>query len=295
MAYKKASKKKSPKKMKMGGDYMEPNKELSFGGMKGKYQAAGARPESKADPKKAPDYRPTTSNRAGTGRPLTSGTKGTPVKSSGTAAGPGMREKTQQDQILKRPKANAREKKQNTPQGTGEGREGKSGSTVARVAPKPKAAPKKLNPRGPKKIEDNKTEKSLKKSNVQKVKAKGPSQIKSTASPTLKRASAPAAKSKKEERINKRAERVADRKMKMEKPTRLEKKEARIDKRTDRVMARKEKKAGINAAKARLKAARRLGAGGLKDVPEGSKGKGLSKLPTAVRNKMGFKRYGGKK
>ena len=32
----------------------------------------------------------------------------------------------------------------------------------------------------------------------------------------------------------------------------------------------------------------------LKDVPEGNKGKGLSKLPTAVRNKMGFKKQGGK-
>ena len=33
--------------------------------------------------------------------------------------------------------------------------------------------------------------------------------------------------------------------------------------------------------------------GALKDVPEGSKGKGLSKLPTGVRNKMGFKQRGG--
>ena len=33
--------------------------------------------------------------------------------------------------------------------------------------------------------------------------------------------------------------------------------------------------------------------GGLKDVPPGSKGKGLSKLPTPVRNKMGFKKKGG--
>jgi hypothetical protein len=33
--------------------------------------------------------------------------------------------------------------------------------------------------------------------------------------------------------------------------------------------------------------------GGLKDVPPGNKGKGLSKLPTPVRNKMGFKKKGG--
>ena len=33
--------------------------------------------------------------------------------------------------------------------------------------------------------------------------------------------------------------------------------------------------------------------GGLKDVPPGDKGKGLSKLPAPVRNKMGFKKKGG--
>ena len=32
----------------------------------------------------------------------------------------------------------------------------------------------------------------------------------------------------------------------------------------------------------------------LKDIPEGNKGKGLSKLPKSVRNKMGFKKQGGK-
>jgi len=32
----------------------------------------------------------------------------------------------------------------------------------------------------------------------------------------------------------------------------------------------------------------------LKDIPEGNKGKGLSKLPTPVRNNMGFKKQGGK-
>jgi len=32
----------------------------------------------------------------------------------------------------------------------------------------------------------------------------------------------------------------------------------------------------------------------LKDVPTGNKGKGLSNLPTGVRNNMGFKKQGGK-
>ena len=36
------------------------------------------------------------------------------------------------------------------------------------------------------------------------------------------------------------------------------------------------------------------GGGGLKAIPEGNKGKGLSKLPTEVSNKMGFMKGGGK-
>ena len=31
----------------------------------------------------------------------------------------------------------------------------------------------------------------------------------------------------------------------------------------------------------------------MKDIPPGKKGKGLSMLPTPVRNKMGFKKKGG--
>jgi len=31
----------------------------------------------------------------------------------------------------------------------------------------------------------------------------------------------------------------------------------------------------------------------MKDIPAGNKGKGLSMLPTPVRNKMGFKKKGG--
>jgi len=34
--------------------------------------------------------------------------------------------------------------------------------------------------------------------------------------------------------------------------------------------------------------------GGLKKAPAGSKGKGLRALPKPVRNKMGYKKYGGK-
>ena len=55
---------------------------------------------------------------------------------------------------------------------------------------------------------------------------------------------------------------------------------------------------GSAAARAAMKGTQgnmvRRAAGGLRPVPEGNKGKGLSKLPTEVRNKMGFMRKGGK-
>ena len=53
----------------------------------------------------------------------------------------------------------------------------------------------------------------------------------------------------------------------------------------------------LNAAIKRVKAAQGMKDGGaakkLKEVPAGNKGKGLSKLPTEVRNKMGFMAKGG--
>ena len=54
-------------------------------------------------------------------------------------------------------------------------------------------------------------------------------------------------------------------------------------------------KFSMETAKANEKAIKEIkkAMGGLKDIPEGNKGKGLSKLPTEVRNKMGFKKKGG--
>ena len=46
--------------------------------------------------------------------------------------------------------------------------------------------------------------------------------------------------------------------------------------------------------KKKKKASSYAGGGSLKPVPEGNNGKGLSKLPTEVRNKMGFMKKGGK-
>ena len=55
---------------------------------------------------------------------------------------------------------------------------------------------------------------------------------------------------------------------------------------------------GSAAAKAAMKGTQgnmvSRAAGGLRPVPQGNKGKGLSKLPTDVRNKMGFMKKGGK-
>ena len=55
--------------------------------------------------------------------------------------------------------------------------------------------------------------------------------------------------------------------------------------------AKVKKKAGGGTMKRTMKM---TGGGSLKPVPEGNKGKGLSKLPTEVRNKMGFMKKGGK-
>jgi hypothetical protein len=49
----------------------------------------------------------------------------------------------------------------------------------------------------------------------------------------------------------------------------------------------------INRSNIKLQVTRGNKMKNLKDVPEGNKGKGLSKLPTAVRNNMGFKKQGG--
>ena len=52
----------------------------------------------------------------------------------------------------------------------------------------------------------------------------------------------------------------------------------------------KKAKGGESVSQERKKVAQKQG---LKQVPKGNKGKGLSKLPTAVRNKMGFMKRGG--
>ena len=50
----------------------------------------------------------------------------------------------------------------------------------------------------------------------------------------------------------------------------------------------------INRSNIKLQVTRGNKMKNLKDVPAGNKGIGLSKLPTGVRNNMGFKKQGGK-
>ena len=50
----------------------------------------------------------------------------------------------------------------------------------------------------------------------------------------------------------------------------------------------------INRSNINLQVTRGNNMKNLKDVPAGNKGIGLSKLPTGVRNNMGFKKQGGK-
>jgi hypothetical protein len=50
----------------------------------------------------------------------------------------------------------------------------------------------------------------------------------------------------------------------------------------------------INRSNINLQVTRGNNMKNLKDVPTGNKGIGLSKLPTGVRNNMGFKKQGGK-
>lgn len=53
----------------------------------------------------------------------------------------------------------------------------------------------------------------------------------------------------------------------------------------------KKKPSKVRKAKAGGPVVKKMGGGSLKDIPAGNKG--LSKLPTATRNKMGFKKAGG--
>lgn len=332
---KSGGKKMASRKMKMGGSFIEPDKELKFGGVK-KYGNGGEDEELKAaskeiyqsmtwedakelgktkqwlaaNPEKAKKIKEESNKafaadadvRAAQRAVANRGNKGTDkireasekVVSNNTAARAAEK------------RGPSRQEKQNTPQGTSQNNKAKGQSPASKPAstpakkpaapaasPRPKAAPAAMNKVQAKSV-PMKTSAQIeaarpKPTSPTKVMLSGMSQkgttkgkgeaearfagaTKATKSATgasgsnqLKSKSAPSSVSKRADRINKRA---------------------------DRVENRKNKKAAISEAKARLKAARRLKSGGLKTPTEDQKG--LQKLPTAVRNKMGYKKYGGK-
>lgn len=185
-------------------------------------------------------------------------------------------------------KNSPRAKAQNTPQGSSaKDKQGNVTTSQTRQASGSNAgnAPKST-PR-PARMQEAAKGKTVK--SVQGSGAKAELQTRSSA-PKQAETQASAPTSKRASRINRRTEKVEARKST---PSRMDKKADRINKRADRVEKRKAKKSEVSAAKARLKAARRLQDGGLKTPSEDQKG--LKKLPTSVRNKMGYKKYGGAK
>ena len=215
------------KKMGMGGNYMEPSKELTFGGAPKKMRDG-----------KAPE------------NPETFG------------------------------QAFARARKELGP-GKTFMYKGKKYSTN-RADDKPKAAPKAMAKKSAAAVKSG-----AKKPTLQKSKTAAP----------------PAPKSKRAQREDRRMDRKSNRMTRrgMSKGDKLraraDKADARMQNRRTRKNARRPQapKGDMSKLNKDLKRLNQMQDGGLKDVPEGSKGKGLSKLPTNVRNKMGFKRYGGKK
>jgi hypothetical protein len=296
-------KKKPSNKMQMGGNFIEPDKELKFGGSKmyqtgggmgsaGKQANYGSRNKAAEAKNKADNDLLTVSEkltlsyeekqkkiaeRKGTGKVSV-----TPIQRS-TARSEAARQ-------LRDKKAKNKEAAEFYTRGQ-VGTPKKSTSNTATNKPKPKAAPTALQSKSaPKASSDNRpglataTPKKMEKRSAPDSNDSRPGLAKST----TKNVAQSAPTSKKASRIDSRAEKVTDRKSK----DRMATKAARINKRADRVEARKEKKSEVTAAKARLKAARRLQTGGLKTPSEDQKG--LKKLPTAVRNKMGYKKSGGK-
>tara|TARA_Y100000992_G_scaffold32344_1_gene18128 strand:+ start:2155 stop:3717 length:1563 start_codon:yes stop_codon:yes gene_type:complete len=247
------------KKMGMGGDYMEPSKELKFGGPSKKKAQFGV----PAGAKKA--------TKATDGRSATSKLLDKLDKSSAKRTG--------DDRSFSQAFTDARKANKTTFMWRGKKYSSKKKGEA-------EAAPKKLESKKATTVDSG-------------VKKPGLQTSKTTIAP----------KSKKEQRADKREgnkEARGQRRAGRKETTRLDRKAGRLMDRADKARGkakakdkkmsdRRAKKAKVKEAKAALKSARKMTAGGLKDVPEGSKGKGLSKLPTNVRNKMGFKKYGGKK
>ena len=332
MRYKmKAGGKKMPgKKMQMGGNFIEPDKELKFGGLK-KYKQGGEEDElaeaSKeiyqsmtwsdakefgktkqwmaANPEKAKKIKEESNKsfaadadaRAAQRAVANRGNKGTDkirstsekAVTSNTAARAAER------------RGPSREAKQNTSQGTSQNNNAKGQAPASKPATTPAKKPAASTP--PKAAPA-----SMSRVQVKSVPMKTSAQIETSrpkpASATkvmlsgMSKAGTTKGKGEAEARFagatkaTKSATGASGSNQMKSKPASVSKRADRINKKADRIESKKTKKAAVSEAKARLKAARRLQTGGLKTPSEDQKG--LKKLPTAVRNKMGYKKSGGK-
>lgn len=325
-------KKMSSKKMQMGGNFIEPDKELKFGGLK-KYKQGGEEDElaeaSKeiyqsmtwsdakelgktkqwlaANPEKAKKIKEESNKsfaadadaRAAQRAVANRGNKGTDkirstsekAVTSNTAARAAER------------RGPSREEKQNTPQGTSQNNNAKGSVSKPKAAPTaapakkpaastpPKAAPAPLN-RVQAKSVPMKTSAQIEASKPKPASATKVMLSGMSKAGTTKGKGEAEARFAGATRATKSATGASGSNQMKSKPASVSKRADRINKRADRIESKKNKKAAVSEAKARLKAARRLQTGGLKTPSEDQKG--LKKLPTAVRNKMGYKKSGGK-
>jgi len=337
------------KKMGMGGSYMEPSKELMFGGPSKKMQDAGKKtPGQKAGligkirKGGVPAYM------LPSGKVVIQGSAEYMKADSAYTLQATKRAKFKADQKKSKDAATAdrrgpsREEKQNTPQGTGANRTGKSGSNtdskkvnqkLDELSNMPGPAKKELSPyekakkKNPnldklisrrKNLEKGTSEYNRVQNQINAAYGKGPRRDESMKKVEAKKAgpvdsgvkrpglqtkkTAPAPKPKSTPRANTGAgsgmggvQREKDKIADLKSTPAPSATPDRRAKRQNKKAARGVKRDKIKSAKQKLKDARKMTAGGLKDVPEGSKGKGLSKLSTNVRNKMGYKRAGGAK
>ena len=350
------------KKMKSG--YMEPSKEVKFGGPSKKMQDAGKKTPGQeaglvAKTRKGgvPAYR------LPSGKIVMQGSAAYMSADSTYTKQADKRAKFKADQKKAKPDVKivtnpgipkddaaasnvgkaAREKKQNTPQGTGANRTGKSGSNTGSKRVNQKLdelsnmpGPAKKSTYADAKKKDSKLDSYIRIRNnsekgspeyisaqnkinkaygrgsqrkvgpVKKVEAKkaGPidSGVKRPGLQTKKPAPAPKPKSTPRANtgagsgmggVQKEKDRIANLKSTPAPSATPDRRAKRKGRKDDRKADRQTKRETIKAAKSKLKAARKMTAGGMK-TPSADQ-KGLQKLPTSVRNKMGYKRAGGKK
>ena len=335
------------KKMKSG--YMEPSKELTFGGPSKKMQDAGKKtPGQKAGLVAKIRKGGVPAYRLPSGKIVMQGSAGYMSADTTYTNQADKRAKFKADQKKSQEAADkatadrrgpSREEKQNTPQGTGANRTGKSGSNTDSKkvnqkldelsnmpGPAKKSTYADAKKKDPKldsyiKIRNNSEKGSPEHTSAQnkinkaygrgpqrkvapmkKVAAKkaGPidSGVKSPGLQTKKSAPAPKPKSTPKANtgagsgmggVQREKDKIADLKS-TPAPSATPDRRA---KRKGRKAARQTKREAIKDAKGNLKAARKMQDAGMK-TPSADQ-KGLKKLPTPVRNKMGYKRAGGKK